>query len=176
MCTISREEAAWMRGARGIKKAGRSGEIYESSYESLARETRNAGGARACIPNGRLKWFYHTNLSSCRRRAKRAGCGRVRSRNICFGHVLIVVRQGRQRRDAAAARGEQLGRCAVGRLYPSRRCTFDEFESLADSFAAGTPPLTHVRTVVTPLAPAARNLGVGLRRPCWGQTKPLCKP
>jgi hypothetical protein len=30
----------------------------------LARKTGNAGGARACILNGKAKWFYHTNLSS----------------------------------------------------------------------------------------------------------------
>jgi hypothetical protein len=42
-------------------------------------------------------------------RAKRAGFGRVRSRNM-FGYVLIAVSQYRQRRDAAAAGEEQLGR------------------------------------------------------------------
>jgi hypothetical protein len=31
-------------------------------------------------------------------------------RNICFGNVLIAVRQGRQRFDAAAAGEAQLGR------------------------------------------------------------------
>jgi hypothetical protein len=30
----------------------------------LARETGNAGGARAYIQNGKAKWFYHCNLSS----------------------------------------------------------------------------------------------------------------
>jgi hypothetical protein len=37
-----------------------------------------------------------------------------------------------------------LGRCTAGRLYCSLRYTFDEFLSLADSFAAGVPPPTHV--------------------------------
>jgi hypothetical protein len=32
-----------------------------------------------------------------------------------FGYVLIAVRQGRQRRDAAAAGEEQLGRCTAGK-------------------------------------------------------------
>jgi hypothetical protein len=36
---------------------------------------------------------------------------------------------------------------------------------LADSFAAGAPPPTYLRTVVTPLAPAAQNLGAGFQRP-----------
>jgi hypothetical protein len=30
----------------------------------LARKTGNAGGARACILNGKAKWFYHSNFSS----------------------------------------------------------------------------------------------------------------
>jgi hypothetical protein len=29
-----------------------------------ARETGNAGDAPACIPNGKAKWFYHSDLSS----------------------------------------------------------------------------------------------------------------
>jgi hypothetical protein len=76
-----------------------------------------------------------------RHRAKHAGCGRARSRNIFFGHVPVVIRQG-QRRDAVAKGEERHGRCAAGksryiRLYrrsgskPSRRCTFHELESLA---------------------------------------------
>jgi hypothetical protein len=31
-----------------------------------------------------------------------------------FGHVIITVRQGRQRRNAAAAEEEHLGRCSAG--------------------------------------------------------------
>jgi hypothetical protein len=86
---------------------------------SLVRETGNAGEARACISNGRIKSFYHSYLSSCGRHAKRAGCERARLRNMCLGHVLIAVRQGCQRRDASAAGEEQLGRCAAGWFYPS---------------------------------------------------------
>jgi hypothetical protein len=56
---------------------------------------------------------------------------------------LIEVRQGRQRRDAAEAGEDRLGRCTAGRLDLSLRYTFDEFESLADSFAAGTPTPKH---------------------------------
>jgi hypothetical protein len=36
------------------------------------------------------------------------------------------------------------------------------------SCAPGAPPLTHVSTALH--TPVAQNLGVGLRRPCWGQT------
>ena len=48
--------------------------------------------ARACSPNGGINWFYHTNLWSCWRQAKRVGCWQVWSRSICFvfaalGHV-----------------------------------------------------------------------------------------
>jgi hypothetical protein len=68
--------------------------------------------ARACIPNGNIKWFYHSDLSSFWCREKNAGCGRVRSRNMCFGHVLVAVYQG-QRRDAAATEEERLGRCSA---------------------------------------------------------------
>jgi hypothetical protein len=122
--------------------------------------------ARARIPNGKMKWFYHSDISSCGRRAKRAGCGLVRSRFFCFGHVLIAVRQGRLRLGAVAAREEQLGRCTAWRLYPSRRYILGKFMSLADSIAAGAPPQALIWTAVTPPAPAAQNLGVGLRRPC----------
>jgi hypothetical protein len=81
-----------------------------------------------------MKWFYQINLLSFERLAKRAGCGRVRLKIICFGHVLIVVRQGRQRRDAAAEGDENSAKmqrgglsCTVASL-PSRQCTFGEFE------------------------------------------------
>jgi hypothetical protein len=44
----------------------------------LARETENAGGARARILNGKVKWFYHSNLSSfgtVQRTLGVGGCG-----------------------------------------------------------------------------------------------------
>jgi hypothetical protein len=46
---------AWRRGARGRKRAGRSGETQETPCDILARETGNAGGARACIQGKRIK-------------------------------------------------------------------------------------------------------------------------
>jgi hypothetical protein len=54
-------------------------------------------------------------------------------------YSINTVRHGRQRRDADAAGKEQLGRFAARRLFPSRQCTFGEFEPLAESFAAGAP-------------------------------------
>jgi len=38
----------------------------------------------------------------------------VFAKYLFFGHVLIAVRQGRQRRDDAEAEEEQLGRFAAG--------------------------------------------------------------
>jgi hypothetical protein len=86
---------------------------------------------------------YHSNLLSCDRRAKRALRGRVQFLNICCGHVPIAVRQDWLRRDAAAAGEEQQGRSTTGRLCPSRRCAFGDFELLAGSFAAGASPPAH---------------------------------
>jgi hypothetical protein len=133
---------------------------------------------RACIPNGRAKWFHHSILSSCGRRAKRAGYERMRSRNICFGHVPIVVCQGRLCRDAAAAGEEQLGRAAAdqskyNRLYLNSGKSalaamyLRRIRVIGRCFAAA---LTHVSRAPTPPAPAAQYLGVGLWRPCRGQT------
>jgi hypothetical protein len=45
----------------------------------LAQETGNAGGARACIPIGKVKWFYHSDLSSfgtVQSTLSVGGCGR----------------------------------------------------------------------------------------------------
>jgi hypothetical protein len=87
---------------------GRSVETQGTPRGSLTRETRNGGGARARIPYERTKWLYLTYLSSCGRRAKRAGFGRVR-------------------RDAAAAGEGHFSRCSAGqgkyyRLYYTPRC------------------------------------------------------
>jgi hypothetical protein len=81
----------------------------------------------------------------------------VRSRNICFGHVPVAIRQG-QRREAAATGEERHGRCAAGkstyiRLYRNsgklalepmrlRRARVD-----GRSITAGAQPLAHVYTV-----------------------------
>jgi hypothetical protein len=40
---------------RSSLEVGRSGETQEASCVSLARETGNARGTRACIPNGKVK-------------------------------------------------------------------------------------------------------------------------
>jgi hypothetical protein len=127
-------------GHAGIKRAERSGETQEAPCGSLTRETGNFQWRARAYPEWENEMFFPPDLSSCGSRIKCAGCGRVRSRNTYFGHVLIAVCQGRQRRDAGAAGEEQLGRCKAGWLYPPKRFTFGEFGSLADSFAAGAPP------------------------------------
>jgi hypothetical protein len=97
--------------SRAKKQPGGGGHSGENDREEEGeRNVRNfvckfGTGNRKC---------YDSNLSCCRRREKRAGCGRVWSRNICFDHVLIVVRQGRQRRDASAPGEEQKKRFAAG--------------------------------------------------------------
>jgi hypothetical protein len=60
---------------------GEEPRYVKNSVWYLKRETGNTCGARARIPSGGMKSFYHSNFSSCGRRAKCAGCGRVRSRN-----------------------------------------------------------------------------------------------
>jgi hypothetical protein len=68
-------------GASARKRAGRSGKTSETPCGSSARETGNAGGARACIPNGKAKWFYPSNLSSfgtVQSTLGVGGCGRER--------------------------------------------------------------------------------------------------
>jgi hypothetical protein len=62
----------------------------------------------------------------------------------CFGHELILLYRGRQRRDAVAAGEEQLGGCAAG------QSKYYRFYLLS------------VNLILT-------NFGVGLRRPCRGQ-------
>jgi hypothetical protein len=56
----------------------------------------------------RIKWFCHSIFLSYGHRTKGALCGQVWSRNMCFGHVLVAVRQ-RQRRDAVATGEKRLG-------------------------------------------------------------------
>jgi hypothetical protein len=79
---------------------------------------------------------------------------------------------------AQAAAQDELARCVVEkrkyyRLYMFRsKLTFAAMflrrvRVAGRSFAAA---LAHLSTVVTPLAPATQNFGVGLKRPCRGQT------
>ena len=98
-----------------------------------------------------------------RHRTKHAECGRVRSRNICFGHMPVAVRQGK-RRDAAATGEEQNGRCAAGKSKYIRLHPYSGKLALAlmnlrrarvagHTFAASAQPLTQF----VPLAPAVKN-------------------
>jgi hypothetical protein len=90
----------------------------------------------------------------------------VLSRNVCFGHLPIAVRRGRQRHDAVAAEEEQLGRRAAEQskyLGLSLHGGYLNFAAIllrraqvaGRSFAAAPK---HVSTVATSPAPAAQNL------------------
>jgi hypothetical protein len=107
----------------------------------LARETGNAGGARACIPNGKVKWFYHTNLSSygtVQSTLGVGGCGHeIFASATCqlqFAKASAVTLSQQERNGTADV---QRGRVHISGFIgtvvskPSRRCTFGELESLA---------------------------------------------
>ena len=99
-------------------------------------------------------------------RAKRAGRGRVRPRNIFFGHVFIAGRQSRQRRDTVAAEEKQHGRYTAGkskyyRPYVSRSKFILAIMHLRRVRVTGCSVAaapTHLLTGVTPPAHAAQNL------------------
>jgi hypothetical protein len=56
-----------------------------SSLEAGTREKKyGEEQGKARVSERERKWFCHFSLRS---RTKRSGCARVRSRNICFGHV-----------------------------------------------------------------------------------------
>jgi hypothetical protein len=143
MCAILREEAAWRRGARERKRAGRA-EKRKELRVVVWHGKQSISVARSRDPERKIEVVLPLQLlelwAPCKTRWVWAG---VVAKHF-FSHVSIAVRQGQQRREAAAAGEEKLGRCSAGRLYPSRRCTFGEFGSLADSFAAGSPLPTHV--------------------------------
>jgi hypothetical protein len=177
MYKISRKEAAWRRGAGARKRTWRRGGTHKAPCESSVRGNRTYRWRARVYPARKNELLYHSNLSSSGHRAKRAGCGRVQLRYTCFGHLLVAVRQGRQRRDAVAAGEEQIGRCTAeqskyNRVYLSSgklalaAMYFRRVRAIGRSFAAAPE---RVSTVVTPPAPAARNLGVGLKRPCRGE-------
>jgi hypothetical protein len=109
----------------------------------LARETGNAGGARASIPNGKIEMFCLSNLSSfgtVQSTLGVGGCGReIFSSATCelqFAKASAATRPQQEKNDTADV---QRGKTKYIRLHrhsgklalaPSR-CTFDELESLA---------------------------------------------
>jgi hypothetical protein len=90
----------------------------------------------------------------------------VLSRNICFGHLLIAVRRGRQRRDEVAAEEDQLSRRAAGQSKYYRLSLYGGYlnfsaillrrAQVAGLRFAAAPK--HASTVATSLASAAQNL------------------
>jgi hypothetical protein len=103
--------------------------------------------------------------------------------NICFGHVLVAVRQG-QRRDAVATGEEQFGKIAArkGKYIRLYLCNVKlvlaatylrRARDVGRSFAAGASVLTHVCTVGacgTKLrrGPPEALPGAGVWRHPWG--------
>jgi hypothetical protein len=61
---LTRRSSLEAGSKREKKRRGGAEENEKLRVFFLARETVNSGGARACIPNGKVKWFYHSNLSS----------------------------------------------------------------------------------------------------------------
>ena len=86
------------RGGEEKRECISNGKMKWFYNSNLPSRTQRAG----CILNGEIKWFYQFYFPICSRREKCAGCGQVRSQKK-IGYVPIAVRQGRQRRDAVAA-------------------------------------------------------------------------
>jgi hypothetical protein len=109
-------------GSKRNQKGGEERRNVRNSVWELCTDKKKMQVAREHLSRtGKLSGFTAKKISTFGDRAKHVGCGRVRSRNACFCHVLVAVRQG-QRRDAAAKGEEQHGRCTAGqsnyiRLY-----------------------------------------------------------
>jgi hypothetical protein len=67
----------------------------------LARETGNAGDARACIPNGKAKWFFHSNLSRISTLQSTLGVG------VCRREIFATAKCQLQFAKASAATHSQ---------------------------------------------------------------------
>jgi hypothetical protein len=87
---LARRSCLEARSTRKKKEREELRVVRNSSWHFFTGDMKYSG-ARARIPKGGMKWPYHSILWSCWRRAKRAGCRRVRSRIICFNHVPIAV-------------------------------------------------------------------------------------
>jgi hypothetical protein len=113
----SRLEAGSKRGKKGGEELRNVIRNSVWKYGTVIGKLRS----RARVyPEREYKWPYYSNFRSCGHCTKHAGCGRVRSRNICFGHVLVAVRQSRQRRDAVSTGEGRHGRFAAGQSKYTR--------------------------------------------------------
>jgi hypothetical protein len=81
----------------------------------LARETGNAGGAPACIPKGKVKWVYHSDLSSfdtVQRKLGVGGFGReIFASATCqlqFAKASAATLSQQQKNETADARRERI--------------------------------------------------------------------
>jgi hypothetical protein len=116
-------------------------------------------------------------LLELRKRAKHPGCWRLRSRNICFGHVPVAVRQG-QRGDAVATGEERHSRFSAGKsIYPASSVQW-QVSPRADvpSTSSSRWPLLFGGRSTTDTSlyrwrlRQKKTFGVGLRCSCRGQT------
>jgi hypothetical protein len=114
------------------------------------------------------------------RGAQAAARGTARCASQVLDHGALV--RCPRRREAAAAREEQVGGCTAERCKYSRLYLNSGKEDLAEiyflrarvvcrSFAEA---LAHFSTGVSPPAPTAKNLGLGLLRPCRGRRVAAC--
>jgi hypothetical protein len=124
------EELAERRRAQSVGHAGPEVASERSSLEAGSTREKKREEEWRNVRNS--VWQFGTGNRKCRWRA------RVYPEQ---GNEVILPLQPL---ELWAAGEEQLGGHAAGRLYPSRRCTFDEFELLADSIAASAPPPAHV--------------------------------
>ena len=107
----------------------------------MAWETGNADGARACIPNGKIKWFYHSNVSSfgsVKSTLGVGGCGReIFASATCqlqFAKASAATLSQQEKdnsSDVQRGRVRIFGFIGTVASWPTRRCTFGELESLA---------------------------------------------
>jgi hypothetical protein len=148
---------------------------------SIRRLYKHREKARTLHTNGPRNVLRCGALSFHKKPLKHAGCGRARSRNICFGHVLVAARQS-QRRDAVATGEERDGRCAAEKSKYIRLYSYSVKLALVAmhlrrarvagrSFAAGA--LKHVCTAgacgkKTRRGPPAALLGARVWRIAWG--------
>jgi hypothetical protein len=101
-------------GSKQEKKGGDERRNVRTPCGSLARETGNAGGARACIPNGKIKWFYHSNLTSfgtVQRTLGVGGCGReifaLATCRLKFAKASAATLSQQEKNDRQMCSGEE---------------------------------------------------------------------
>ena len=95
-------------------RRGRALEAFRTRAKSRGHGKQEMPEARSRVSRtGKRSDFTNRNsraLGAVQRTLGVGGCG-----NICFGHVLVALRQG-QRRDTVATGEERFGRCTAGKI------------------------------------------------------------